>query len=707
LHDVLILLVVAVLAGLYSFTVHSWLTDAPRTRPSTADGPTRLERLGVSIVLGTLLLSVLNTFLTALLGSWPAAVAIPLLPLGILIVVGWRRRHEPGRLEAMGRLLVAAGWHAVVCTVCILAVAYQLFSLESLSSRGVFHPDLLWHVGRVAEQAFQSSPGSRPLSPIAFPDPLPYQSFVVDSLASATFRYLPFPLQAFTFCQVAFAWALVLWTAVVLIAGSTLPSSLFVLTSAVLLVPIAIWGTGSFGLVVTTNFHSNLNSLFAWEIGLGLAFHLYRAFRRGMAPMPAFVLIVPPASIFFKVNEAFAFAFLGILGILMCGGSKEFWRPVMKRSLVALALWAAAFASALALGRWPVSAGLRGSMDNFWHYAGTVLPDLKIRSGPQALGVALYYLGIVAGVGALATWCQLQFGRTRAPRGRLFRQNVVVPAGLLAAAMAYLFLGWWLVLPIGVAEGEPMHVNFAVVQWLITVPMSTSLCLVYESARRFARIAIIVATIGLWGILAWRLNTQPPGAGGLIAGPDYDVALERRLRAALSAQIPDGHCFAYNRRYVVYTAISGEFPPDFAIAATGCPQLNGVRWRGLLGNNDPETLARFSQIAVPAGKPYRVVVHTTCQTPEPPANFSAAVSGTTVSLSWTPVPGATSYQIEAGSKPGWSDLGILSATAEPALVATNVTPRLYFARVRAGNDCGRGGASGEIRVDVQSGERRP
>jgi hypothetical protein len=252
-----------------------------------------------------------------------------------------------------------------------------------------------------------------------------------------------------------------------------------------------------------------------------------------------------------------------------------------------------------------------------------------------------------------------------------------------------------------------MHVNFVLIQWLITVPIATSLCIVYETMPRVARIALAVAAIGLWGLFGWRLNTQPHGAGGLVAASDYSAALERRFRDALSTEIPDGHCFAYGRRYVIYTAASGEFPPDFAIAATGCPQLNGIRWRGLLGNNNPEALARLQQIAVPAGKPFRVVVRVPCKIPEPPTNFSAAVSGTTVSLLWTAVPGATSYRIETGSKPGWADLGVLTATAEPALVATNVAPRVYFARIRAGNECGSGGASGEIRVDVQSGERRP
>jgi hypothetical protein len=429
--------------------------------------------------LGTLLLAVLNTLLTALFGSRPAAVAVVLLPLGTLVLIGWRRRHESGIFDHRWPPFAAAGWHAAVCAACVFAIAHRLFTQNSFLSQGIFHPDLLWHVGRVAEQAFQSSPGSLPLSPIAFPDPLPYQSFVVDSLVSATFRYLPIPLQAFTFCQVAFAWALVLWTAVVLIAGSTLASSLFVLTSAILLAPIGIWGVDAFGSFVTTAFHSNQNSLFAWEIGLGLTFHLYRSFRRGVPPMLSFALVIPPASIFFKVNEAFAFAFLGAIGLVMSGESRRSWRPVLKRSLVAAALWAVAFASALALGRWPVSAGLRGSSDNFWYYAGTAVPALKSRSGAQVVEVALSYLATIALAGAIATWCQRRRERSVASPAILLRLNVMVPVGVMAVAMAYLFVGWWLVLPIGVAEGEPMHVNFALMPWLTTVPLASALSVVY------------------------------------------------------------------------------------------------------------------------------------------------------------------------------------------------------------------------------------
>jgi len=39
------------------------------------------------------------------------------------------------------------------------------------------------------------------------------------------------------------------------------------------------------------------------------------------------------------------------------------------------------------------------------------------------------------------------------------------------------------------------------------------------------------------------------------------------------------------------------------MAATGCPVVNGDRWRGLLGVNDPDALGRLSTIPVPSGRP--------------------------------------------------------------------------------------------------------
>ena len=267
--------------------------------------------------------------------------------------------------------------------------------------------------------------------------------------------------------------------------------------------------------------------------------------------------------------------------------------------------------------------------------------------------------------------------------------------------MLYLLAGWSLIVPLGIGEGEPMHVNFELILWLLTVPVAASLCVVYDAApasrvlRAGFAVAVLVSTLAMMAVL----NSRPPGDGGLPLERDYSVSAEARFRDAVKAIIPDGNCFAYGRRYVLYTIVDGEFPPDFTIAATGCPQLNGTRWRGNLGDNRPESLAMSPAIAVPAGEPFRVVAFTPCAAPETPAHVAATVSGKTVQLSWSAVSGAEMYQIEVGSKPGWTDQGTLRSSA-PGLEFPNVAAGLYFTRVRAGNRCGKGGASDEIQVRV-------
>src|SRR5205823_67991 len=100
----------------------------------------------------------------------------------------------------------------------------------------------------------------------------------------------------FNYPQVLFVWAMLLWTAVVLIAGSGALRSLIVLTTALILVPILLWSLGLVGYIVFVFLHANPNSLVAFPIALALAFHVTQAFGRRARPMPLLVAIVPAAS---------------------------------------------------------------------------------------------------------------------------------------------------------------------------------------------------------------------------------------------------------------------------------------------------------------------------------------------------------------------------------------------------------------------------
>jgi hypothetical protein len=79
--------------------------------------------------------------------------------------------------------------------------------------------------------------------------------------------------------------------------------------------------------------------------------------------------------------------------------------------------------------------------------------------------------------------------------------------------------------------------------------------------------------------------------------------------------------------------------------------------------------------------------------------LSAAISGTTVSLSWTAVASATSYRLRAGSAPGATNVLDASVGNLTALTAA-ASPGTYYVRVYAVVGGIEGAASNEVRLDI-------
>lgn len=88
-----------------------------------------------------------------------------------------------------------------------------------------------------------------------------------------------------------------------------------------------------------------------------------------------------------------------------------------------------------------------------------------------------------------------------------------------------------------------------------------------------------------------------------------------------------------------------------------------------------------------------------CSAPVPTA-LTSVVQGAAVSLSWTPVSGATGYALEAGSSPGAANLLVLPVAG--VSFSATAPPGTYFVRVRALSACGASQPSNEVTVSIPS-----
>jgi hypothetical protein len=99
-----------------------------------------------------------------------------------------------------------------------------------------------------------------------------------------------------------------------------------------------------------------------------------------------------------------------------------------------------------------------------------------------------------------------------------------------------------------------------------------------------------------------------------------------------------------------------------------------------------------------------------CATPRFRTALRSVVSGRRVGLYWAPTEpdiakaddrlSAIAYQLEAGSAPGVTDIGVLPLGRASAFAA-DVPPGTYFVRIRPTNVCGGGTASSDVSLIVR------
>ena len=95
-----------------------------------------------------------------------------------------------------------------------------------------------------------------------------------------------------------------------------------------------------------------------------------------------------------------------------------------------------------------------------------------------------------------------------------------------------------------------------------------------------------------------------------------------------------------------------------------------------------------------------VAPQASCTMPAAPANLHVdSVQGSTVSLSWSAVSGATQYLVLVGSTSGSSD-ELSTNTSQAAYTTGGVKVGHHYARVQAKNACGTSGSSNQVDFTV-------
>lgn len=137
----------------------------------------------------------------------------------------------------------------------------------------------------------------------------------------------------------------------------------------------------------------------------------------------------------------------------------------------------------------------------------------------------------------------------------------------------------------------------------------------------------------------------------------------------------------------------------FDVTVTPVTGAIGTTALGLLAHDAASSAGRAVQLTVTASP----------GPPDAPTALTAAVTGSTLTLSWTPpTTGSTptSYSVHIGNAPGATTLPV-QTTAGTSIGVPIATGGLYYARVRAVNTYGTSGPSPEVSVSVAAPNPRP
>jgi glucose/arabinose dehydrogenase len=222
----------------------------------------------------------------------------------------------------------------------------------------------------------------------------------------------------------------------------------------------------------------------------------------------------------------------------------------------------------------------------------------------------------------------------------------------------------------------------------------------FSSGSGMRTTSFVVPTSGETSANVWyRIHLDVRDSSGQTNGTFVDV-LPRKSMITLATS-PTGLQLTLDGQPTGATTVEGVVGIQRTIGAAATQTMGGLPYEFVSWSDGG---AAMHTISTPATSTtytatYRLVNQSGCTLPAAPVNLVATLSGTTLTLRWSPPPGPqpTSYSIDYGTSSGQVQQ---SGTAPgSATSATGPAPpgRSYF-RVRARNACGIGPASNEVIV---------
>jgi glucose/arabinose dehydrogenase len=196
----------------------------------------------------------------------------------------------------------------------------------------------------------------------------------------------------------------------------------------------------------------------------------------------------------------------------------------------------------------------------------------------------------------------------------------------------------------------------------------------------FSRVSKLISTAPAGPVAPTNLTAQTTGRTVNLGWTGVTGATQYRLEAGSRTGASDLASFD-----------TGS--PQASFVASGVPDgVYFVRVRALTGANPS---AASNEVVVAVGT-------TPCTGPPPaPSGLTSAVSGRSVSLTWSASGTISNIVLEAGSSPGTSNVAALVLAPATRSLADNAAPGVYYVRVRATNGCGTSAASNEVTVTVR------